>query len=224
MTIALARYDTGDGVVHLVVRTPPGWADAGQRISLALWDRAGPCRHPHPHPDRRFRLDLHRHLWDARRSDELRTRCGADRPAVPSADPLRERGCAVDRWAAEAAILLRAQGRTAGTVTVRLWGRRRLLLRVGPATARGDTAPVLPDAATWTLPDLELLRAGLIDADRLHPLVAAALVPDRVRAAARRAAGLPDRGGPVSTGGPGDGVAARVDQGGAPRGRLTVRM
>jgi hypothetical protein len=39
--------------------------------------------------------------------------------------------------------------------------------------------PVLPDAATWVLPDLELIRAGAIDADRLHPLVASALVPDR---------------------------------------------
>ncbi|MEV0151694.1 MULTISPECIES: VWA-like domain-containing protein [unclassified Nonomuraea] len=39
--------------------------------------------------------------------------------------------------------------------------------------------PILPDAATWVLPDLALLRAGLIEADRLHPLVAAALVPGR---------------------------------------------
>jgi hypothetical protein len=36
---------------------------------------------------------------------------------------------------------------------------------------------VLPDAATWVLPDLELLRAGLLPPDRLHPLVASALVP-----------------------------------------------
>ncbi|MFF4016195.1 hypothetical protein [Streptomyces sp. NPDC001843] len=39
---------------HLVARTPPAWTDAGQRIGLAL--------------------------WDARRSDELRVRSGADRP------------------------------------------------------------------------------------------------------------------------------------------------
>lgn len=61
-TIALARYDAagpdGAGPVHLVARTPPAWADAGQRISLALWDgsqsEAAARRHPHavPAPDR----------------------------------------------------------------------------------------------------------------------------------------------------------------------------
>lgn len=236
LTIALARYDVAarddsrydavsrgkprhgaahDGTypVHLVVRTAPAWADAGQRISLALWDGsrrdAAARRHPHPHPSRRFRLDLHRHLWDAHRADELRTRSGADSPpgngdgrtdpgllaAVPPGHP-----CAVDRWAAEAGILLRSEGRPTGTFTVRV-GRRRLVLELvtaaegdprggglEPPTARvtGTTAagrvaglPVLPDAATWVLPDLELLRAGAIDPDRLHPLVASALVPDR---------------------------------------------
>ncbi|WP_366929091.1 hypothetical protein [Gordonia sp. (in: high G+C Gram-positive bacteria)] len=39
---------------------------------------------------------------------------------------------------------------------------------------------VLPDAATWVLPDLELIRAGAITVDRLHPLVAAALGPGRL--------------------------------------------
>ncbi|MEU0071908.1 VWA-like domain-containing protein [Streptomyces sp. NPDC006332] len=86
LTLSLARYDavgrTGSGSVHLVARTPPAWADAGQRISLTLWDgsrtEGGACRHPHPRPNRRFRLDLHRHLWDASRSDELRLRSGAD--------------------------------------------------------------------------------------------------------------------------------------------------
>ncbi|NBM20701.1 hypothetical protein GUY61_35300, partial [Streptomyces sp. GC420] len=55
LTISLARYEAagrdGSSPVHLVVRTPPAWADAGQRISLALWDgsdpRAGACPHPH---------------------------------------------------------------------------------------------------------------------------------------------------------------------------------
>ncbi|GGK08537.1 hypothetical protein GCM10011583_45650 [Streptomyces camponoticapitis] len=215
LTVALARYGDGlsaVGPVYLVARTPPAWADAGQRISLALWDgsHAGAAarRHPHPHPDRRFRLDLHRHLWDARRTDELRARSGADSPsggggpvldpAVPEA--LREalpdataRRCAVDRWAAEAGILLRAEGRSTGAVAVRLGARLRLELelvadehgagppvlriaepgRAGPAPA----PPLLPDAATWILPDLELIRAGAIDVDRLHPLVAPALVP-----------------------------------------------
>lgn len=173
VTVSLARY--GGGTTHLVARTPPAWADAGQRISLALWEparpRAGAGDHPHPWPDRRFRLDLHRHLWDARRSGELRERAGR------GAD-----GRATDRWMAEAALLLRAEGRTDGVVTVRLGSRRRLVLNLGVPgrtprpTPRGR--PVLPDAATWVLPDLELLDAGLIDADRLHPLVAAALLPD----------------------------------------------
>lgn len=102
------------------------------------------------------------------------------------------RNCAVDRWAAEAAIVLRAEGRSAGPVVVRFGSRHRFLLaldpvpgtlRIAPAPTDGTATalPVLPDAATWTLPDLELLRTGAIDADRLHPLVAAALVPDQSR-------------------------------------------
>ena len=202
LTIALARYGgpgAEDGpTLHLVVRTAPAWADSGQRISLALWDGSrattGSCPYPHPRPDRRFRLDLHRHLWDARRSDELRTRAGvgagvgADRP--PGSSPDLPAGLppglpwAVDRWAAEAEILLRAEGRPAGPVLVRFGARRRLVLDLpaaGISLADGDTSrlPVLPDAATWTLPDLELLRTGSIAADRLHPLVASALRPDR---------------------------------------------
>jgi hypothetical protein len=206
VTIALARYDAlgraGEGPVHLVARTPPAWADAGQRISLALWD--GSLRdadahrsHPHPHPDRRFRLDLHPHLWDASRAGDLRIRSGADRP--PADDPPqmpapRGRRWAVDRWAAEARILLAAEGQRVGPVGVRLGGRHRRVLEpivvrddLGPPGWRfatdftGDAAalPVLPDAATWVLPDLDLIRAGVIEVDRLHPLVAAALVPDR---------------------------------------------
>ncbi|WP_218920517.1 hypothetical protein [Lentzea guizhouensis] len=38
LTVSLARCPTADGAAHLVARTPPAWADAGQRISLALWD------------------------------------------------------------------------------------------------------------------------------------------------------------------------------------------
>ncbi|MFC1414207.1 hypothetical protein ACEZCY_34165 [Streptacidiphilus sp. N1-12] len=216
LTITLARYDPagrdGAGPVHLVARTPPAWADAGQRISLALWDgshgEAATRWHPHPHPHRRFRLDLHRHLWDASRSGELRVRSGADRGLGEGrSDPwlgtvLPECGCAVDRWAAEAGILLHAEGRPVGSVAVRIRARHRLILDlaaeadesgngigIGPpvlriAAASVDTAggpcglPVLPDAATWVLPDLELLRTGAIGVEQLHPLVAAALVPD----------------------------------------------
>jgi len=181
LTISLARYAGSD--VHLVVRTPPAWADAGQRCSLALWDRSDPGG---GRPDRRFRLDLHRHLWDARRAGDLRYRSGVEGAAEPPTGV--PPGCAVDRWAAEAAILLRSQGRAGGAVTVRFGGRRRLILepvdaatvRIVPGARRGWAAalPVLPDAATWVLPDLALLRAGLIGPGRLHPLVAAALAPD----------------------------------------------
>ncbi|WP_062641933.1 hypothetical protein [Streptomyces maremycinicus] len=277
VTVSLARYDIPGREdtrwpVHLVVRTPPAWADAGQRVSLALWDADGPVaadrRHPHPRPDRRFRLDLHRHLWDARRTDELRVRCGADRPPVdglsgdgpsgdgllaegPSGDdppgddrPVRDPsvldpsvldpsllemsagggelpvlGCAVDRWVAEAGIVLRAEGRTTGPVLVRLGSGRRLVLDPAggpdgrPALRRAagcvSALPVLPDAATWVLPDLELIRTGAVEAGRLrlHPLVASALVPEDVvpervppdhlgaAYAAPGSGGLPDRAG-----------------------------
>lgn len=149
LTLSLTSYRLAehDGVepVHLVARTPPAWADAGQRISLALWAgaaEAGNCPHPHPRPDRRFRFDLHRHLWDVRRADELPTRSGAQRSPSDTTtvmrpdqpwDALRQCGYAVHRWAAEAAMLLHAEGRTSGAVTVRLGPRRRLLLHVAPA-------------------------------------------------------------------------------------------
>ncbi|MEV6654059.1 hypothetical protein [Streptomyces sp. NPDC051219] len=210
LTITLARYDVagrdGSYPVHLVARTAPAWADAGQRISLALWDGshcdAAARRHPHPPPNRRFRLDLHRHLWDARRTDELRIRSGAarqpadGRPVNPDVLGMVPQGrrCAVDRWAAEAGILLHAEGRPTGTVTVRFGARHRLLLDLvadkdglGPPVlsiaaastdGRASALPVLPDAATWVLPDLALIRTGWMGADRLHPLVASALVPE----------------------------------------------
>ncbi|MFI6339540.1 hypothetical protein [Streptomyces sp. NPDC050535] len=262
LTIALARYESepnpdsvSDGAergaehpVYLVVRTPPAWADSGQRISLALW--GGPrfepdvARHPHPHlrPNRRFRLDLHRHLWDARRSDELGVRSGAGRLSDAPVDPgpgsepapdlpgmvgvvAQGRPCAVDRWAAEAGILLRAEGRASGTgaVSVRLGARRRLVLepvpdasgdrdapggpaiRISAAPKDGsDSAlPVLPDAATWVLPDLELIRTGAVELDRLHPLVASALRPEESWTGVRSvpAPGL----GPTASLGPGSG-------------------
>ncbi|MFD8738185.1 hypothetical protein ACFV06_25185 [Streptomyces sp. NPDC059618] len=249
LTITLARYAGAgrDGVrpVHLVARTPPAWADGGQRISLALWDAAsgpfpdrfsagrfspggfqpdaGVRRHPHPRPSRRYRLDLHRHLWDTRRTGELRVRSGADLPAgdaprgsadLPGPVPAGL-GCAVARWADEAAILLRDEGRTAGTVTVRLGTRRRLFLDLaadaeggGPPALRitatppadgtggGPAVPVLPDAATWVLPDLALIRAGAVETGRLHPLVASALAPDRAsgEASGRRSGAATARG------------------------------
>ncbi|KDN81351.1 hypothetical protein KCH_69830 [Kitasatospora cheerisanensis KCTC 2395] len=63
LSATLARYPRdGPTAFHLVARTAPHRASAGQRVSLALWRDAG------PRPQPRFRLDLHRHLWDARRA------------------------------------------------------------------------------------------------------------------------------------------------------------
>jgi hypothetical protein len=218
LTVSLARYRRAEGedIVQLVARTAPAWADAGQRISLAFWDgsRGGREAHPHPRPARRFRLDVHRHLWDARHAGELRERSGVESwpgRAPDRAGPVPE-GCAVHRWAAEAELLRQADGRADDPVTVRVGARLRLVLNGDGAVPRilsspAKAYPVLPDAATWVLPDLELLRAGLIDADRLHPLVAAALAPNgqpsgRLRAVAGRSDGppadrpeVPDRAG-----------------------------
>ena len=222
LTLCLARYGApgdpggpGGTPLWLVVRTPPVPADAGQWMSLALWEGPGPGthgHHPHPYPDRRFRLDLHRHLWDAGRAGELARRCGADgsraassacRPlpaglppgALPFAADLHDgapgSSWAVAGWAAEAELLLRSEGRPRGAFTVRLGARRRAVLELvapddshAPALlplretmAKQQIAalPMLPEAAARVLPDLELLRAGLIPPERLHPLVAAAL-------------------------------------------------
>ncbi|GAB3669654.1 hypothetical protein GCM10027589_37570 [Actinocorallia lasiicapitis] len=207
LTLSLSRYGrSGTTPVQLVVRTPPAWADAGQRMSLALWDERGdgaPRHHPHPHPARRFRLDLHPHLWDSSRCGELAARCGAF-PASPDhplawrqgqvrSDPsdVNEHAWASARWAAEAELLLGAEGDSSGVFTVRLGARdlrafelvapdghhvpafRPLREALPPQVV--VALPVLPEAAARTLPDLALLRAGLVAADRLHPLVAEAL-------------------------------------------------
>ncbi|MFB7910790.1 hypothetical protein ACFC1T_30580 [Kitasatospora sp. NPDC056076] len=184
LTVPLARYP-GERPVHLVVRTPPAWAEYGQRISLALWDGSdpGPAPHPHPRPSRRYRLDLHRHLWDAGRSGELATRAGSCPPTGPPGTGIGSHGLrrAVDRWAAEAELLLRAEGLPPGPVAVRLGHSERLVLapdgRIGAAVGDLRALPLLPDAATWVPPDLDLLHSGELDAGRLHPLVAAALAP-----------------------------------------------
>lgn len=259
LTISLARYrSSGAMPLQLVVRTPPAWADAGQRMSLALWEGSGNGApghhpHPHPHPDRRFRLDLHRHLWDTGRSDELAWRCGAsgapsmapsDRPQVPGWPVLADRTqlpdrhdrsdrrdrllrlhrpdratvhdfpWAVARWAAEAELLLRDEGRPRGAFTVRLGARSRAVFElVAPDDSHAPTLrpvrealppqevaalPVLPETAARVLPDLELLRAGLVAAEQLHPLVAAALAASGSVAAS----GSAPVAGPVP--GPGD--------------------
>lgn len=205
LTVCLARYRRGGAApLHLVVRTPPAWADAGQRMSLALWEGAGrhsPGQrghpHPHPHPDRRFRLDLHRHLWDSARCSELAWRCGAaGKPSPGPPEPLVAHGSpwATERWAAEAELLLRNEGRLPrGAFTVRLGaGHRDVLELVAPDDSHAPALrpvretlapqevarlPMLPEVAARVLPDWELLQSGLVTAERLHPLVAAALVP-----------------------------------------------
>ncbi|MFD5004045.1 hypothetical protein ACFWMV_14155 [Streptomyces mutabilis] len=227
LTLSLARYrGPGTPVVHLVVRTPPAWADAGQRMSLALWDGSrgsAAGHHPHPHPDRRFRLDLHRHLWDAGRSGELTRRCGADGPSHgPTAGPGQHDDLqgpwSVGCWAAEAEYLLGAERLPRGAFTVRLGARSRSVYElVAPDDSHAPTLrplrgplppqevaalPVLPEAAVRVLPDLELLRAGLITAERLHPLVAAALPapgappPPGMARPASRDGSLPGSGDP----------------------------
>ncbi|MFI2486977.1 hypothetical protein ACH47X_08715 [Promicromonospora kroppenstedtii] len=199
VTSALTSYALPDGrTAHLVVRTPPAWAAGPQRMSLAWWD--GEARAA-PHPDRRYRLDLHRHLWDVRQSAELAQRAGAGQDGAPA-------DWAVASWATEAALLLVADGVPDDGIVVRLGGQR-LVLRVdgqgspqpptpedlaalidGTRAVRsrsrarqtghtsGADVVVLPDAATWVPPDVLLLRAGLIAPGDLHPLVAAALAPD----------------------------------------------
>ncbi|MER7758661.1 hypothetical protein [Streptomyces sp. NPDC097619] len=198
LTLTLARYGPpGTGAPHLVVRTPPAWADAGQRMSLALWEDSHEQpvgHHPHPHPDRRFRLDLHRHLWDATRGAELARRCGAAgaAPATDASGPPGDDSARLPpHWTAEAELLLRDAGTPRGALTVRLGTRSRAVLeltapddhhapvlralRTPLPAQRVAVLPVLPEAAVRPLPDLELLRAGLFPSERLHPLVVAAL-------------------------------------------------
>ncbi|MFI9781770.1 hypothetical protein ACIHCV_45595 [Streptomyces sp. NPDC051956] len=217
LTVSLARYGRCGGTPpHLVVRTPPAHADAGQRMSLDVWEGSAndrpasrPYLHPHPHPDRRFRLDLHRHLWDSGRSGELTRRGGAPSVAPPGRPALHDSPWAVASWAAEAELLLQAEGRSRGAFTVRLGARSRAVLElVAPDDSHAPTfrplretlppqevavLPVLPEAAARILPDLELLRAGLIAVGRLHPLVAPAVEGDGPEPVAGRA---PEPGDP----------------------------
>jgi hypothetical protein len=128
----------------------------------------GTCASSGPVLDARYAADLGERAGAAhslRQGPDLECR-------RPTAAPCTDRP-------AEAEILRDADGCTGVPVLVRA-GRRRLALD-GPATApqamkyaKGSARPapsypVLQHATTWVLPDLELLRAGLIDADRLHP-------------------------------------------------------
>ncbi|MFI0718569.1 hypothetical protein [Streptomyces sp. NPDC021224] len=143
VTLALARYPTAEGALHLVARTPPARAAGRQRVQLALHDGTRDLTrtpapswgtHPHARPDRRFRLDLHRHVWDAERAHELRERSGVTRGWDPRAHPAPDSPddwAAVPRWADEAARLLHAEGSPdGGAVAVRLGRGRRLVLEI----------------------------------------------------------------------------------------------
>ncbi|MFD0123137.1 hypothetical protein [Streptomyces virginiae] len=228
LTLSLARYGVpGTAAPQLVVRTPPAWADTGQRMSLALWEESrdgAPEHHPHPHPDRRFRLDLHRHLWDATRSPELAQRCGADALYRPADD---DPSWPPDHWADEAELLLQADGRPRGALTVRLGTRSHFVLElVAPDDSHAPilrpvrevlppqqiaALPVLPEAAVRTPPDVELLRAGLVRAERLHPLVAAALATPEVAGPASGPVVVPGPGEPADDSAPGPTDHHRVE-------------
>lgn len=206
-TVALARYGPPEyethfaqtGSVYLVARTAPRWAEAGQRIALELWDDAMSSPHPHPRPHRRFRLDLHRHMWDTRQSNELLIRSSTTDVPTEEIDAAVPDGCAVGRWPAEAALLLRSSGGRQGLVRVQFGGGHDVVLDVSdgdppgmtrvsdPPRHRSHGLPVLPDAATRASPDLELLRIGALTPDQLHPLVASALVPGTHNSATERA-------------------------------------
>lgn len=180
LTLTLARYEgagyDGSCPVHLVVRTPPAWADSGQRFGLALWDRSRPgpaeLRHPRPRPSRRFRLDLHRHLWDARRTGELRGRSGADRP------PPSPGGRGV-----RAGLRRRPLGGGGGAAAAR---RRRAARRPGHRTAR-DRAAAAPGPGSGRV--------------RLRGVRAADL--GRARGRGRRRAARPARRGDLGAARPG---------------------
>ncbi|MDI6097321.1 hypothetical protein QLQ12_01690 [Actinoplanes sp. NEAU-A12] len=254
LTLSLARYADPGHELHLVVRTAPAWADAGQRISLALWDSTAddPGPHPRSRPDRRFRLDLHQHLWAADRVVDLRERCGIARGSGSSHETMTademgagarapetwtteawtaeartaeawmaevpaSHGYAVHRWRAEAEIL-RVADRYDGPVVVRLGGGRRLLLdEDGRGTRFTDarertTGAVLPYAATCLPLDLELLHAGLIGVDDLHPLVAEALTDEASPGFAEPRATTNAETPPITVGFAG----SRADQGARP--------
>ncbi|MCF2437094.1 hypothetical protein LV779_35755 [Streptomyces thinghirensis] len=133
----------------------PPKRDGGQRISLALWDGSGSDTgvpwHPHPRPALGSGSTCTATCGTPAGPMNCVSGRGADlpptddpprRPDPPGTMPPGRRG-AVDRWAAEAGLLLRAEGSpTAGTtVTVRLGAGRRLALVL--ATERIGAGPHL---------------------------------------------------------------------------------
>ncbi|WP_455753227.1 hypothetical protein [Streptomyces canus] len=197
------------------------WTGAGEGYDRTgtsqTRDRVRTSRIPDQLPDRAQAAEGHNKTAtsqtpDPTGTDELRQGSEVGEPSVRlrarqlprhEAELMAPPDCAVDRWAVEARILLAAEGRTGGLVLVRLGGRQRLVLELAadddvirpvptPSAGTVSALPVLPDAATWVLPDLQLLRAGAIEAERLHPLVAAALAPDRAATGPPR---TPDRPG-----------------------------
>ncbi|MFC7648362.1 hypothetical protein ACFQX6_53905 [Streptosporangium lutulentum] len=212
LTVSLARYHPashgGGSAVHLVARTPP----AGRmQVSGSAW-LCGPGPGPGPV---RIRIPVLTGASASTctvtcGTSAGSTSCGSAPGRTghpPMTVPLRPRMC---RWRAAAPW---TGGRTRrgycsarkGGPVVRspsdsgaastgagaaadeaTSGLPALRTTAAPRGGGGSALPVLPDAATWVLPDLALLRTGLIEADRLHPLVASALVPGRLPAGVPR--------------------------------------
>ncbi|MCL7424563.1 hypothetical protein [Streptomyces sp. YS415] len=220
LTLSLARYpDAGGGPVQLVVRTPPAWADAGQRMSLALWEESGssdPGHHPHPHPDRRFRLDLHRHLWDADRSGEL-TRRGA---AGAGAGASRLPGFAGDgeRWAAGGAPGLAPSGgsRAAGGAPGSAWPGGSGAAEGMPDSAGGGGSWAAKDAPGLAWSRGSCTAEGIPDAAGGGESCPAGTTSEASSVAAERAVGA---GSDYAWAGHGCATGAAIDPSPVPAGR-----
>jgi hypothetical protein len=127
--------------------------DAGQRISRTLWDSV-PQRgslHPHPHLNRRFRLDLHRHLWDVRRAlpqiHQPPRRHPADAAATAASGEHRHRYVRFGRDAELGSAILEvaAIARAIGGGGTDLWAGSARALGSSP---RPDVVVVLTDGQT----------------------------------------------------------------------------
>lgn len=203
--ITLARYRSGQEL-HV---TTPSLSEAPQRLTLRLGD-------PYDDDSEGEHADWSaaRHLWDARRTSELRDRggSGGDVTALYLAGRIEEAFTA----AGLKLELLPGRSRTDGHLE--MLARMPLdVARLGPEVARltalglkegfcvecpewpytilldpdsaGLTVRVIGERADsphieltevyWRrLPDLDLLRAGLLTPDELHPLVREALFPE----------------------------------------------
>ncbi|MFI0352711.1 ankyrin repeat domain-containing protein [Actinomadura sp. 9N407] len=178
--ILLAGYDRIDEATdiccgcmsHTLHVETPSLVEGPQRPRLVFGEVRVDNRN-NPLPGRDWTSS--RHLWDARRTGELLERCGGGDRApffhldgtplaadeLPAADPGPDAPVAHVEWA----TLLQDQGETEATLA-----------------AAGIFLVGTGQDPNSRLPDLDLLRAGLITPEELHPLVLAALFPDRTPA------------------------------------------